>query len=304
MCQKRLDMHIAGQRVHQELYYTNRFLSEKEPQKCVTIIYDKMDHSKTSSPHFSHKSKHMDLFMKLPISMTGMIVYGHGDIRYAHYRLDIFPSDLNHTLGSITKLLRDLELPPMHSSRELFLASLFTALLVGSKMCTSSLPPQVAEQVPTKPLPLVLNLQLDNATRDNKNRFVFVFCSLLTYYGVFQEVYINFLIVGHRHDDNDAFFGRWSYKLRGTDYPTLPLLMKSFIDIESCLVIRHLIEEVPDFKKFVEGYLCTRCDALTGHTNAKQFKFYRNANCWLLIQYKLLCTNNKWLPKEGGGIWL
>ena len=22
------------------------------------------------------------------------------------------------------------------------------------------------------------------------------------------------------------------------------------------------------------------------------------------MQYKLLCTNNKWLPKEGGGIWL
>ena len=22
------------------------------------------------------------------------------------------------------------------------------------------------------------------------------------------------------------------------------------------------------------------------------------------MQYKLLCTNNEWLPKEGGGIWL
>ena len=53
-------MHIAGQRAHRELYYANRFLSEKEPEKCVTIIHDKMDHSKTSSPHFSHKSKHMD----------------------------------------------------------------------------------------------------------------------------------------------------------------------------------------------------------------------------------------------------
>ena len=38
VCQKRLDMHIAGQRVHRELYYANRFLSEKEPRKCVTIF--------------------------------------------------------------------------------------------------------------------------------------------------------------------------------------------------------------------------------------------------------------------------
>ena len=43
----------------------------------MTVIHDKMDHSKTSSPHFSHKSKHMDLFMKLPISVTRMIAYNH-----------------------------------------------------------------------------------------------------------------------------------------------------------------------------------------------------------------------------------
>ena len=223
----------------------------------MTIIHDKMDHSKTSSPHFSHKSKHMNSFMKLPISVTRMIAHGHGDVRYAHYGLDIFPTDSNHTKGSIAKLLRDLKLPPKHSSRELFsgsgLAPLFTALLVGDEMCTSSLPSQGAEHVAAKSLLPVLNLQLDNATRDNKNQFVFAFCSLLTYHGVFQEVYINFLIVGHSHNDIDALFGRWSYKLRGTNYPTLPLLMKSFMDTKSWLVIPHLIEEVPDFKKFVEG---------------------------------------------------
>ena len=162
--------------------------------------------------------------MKLPVSVSGMITHGHGDVRYAHYGLDIFPSDSNHSVGSIAKLLRDLELPPKHSSCELFLGSrtapLFTALLAGAEMCTSSLPPPVAEEILAQPLPHVLNLQLDNATGDNKNRFVFAFCSLLTYHGVFQEVtYINFLIVGHTHDDIDSLFGRWSYKLRGTDYP-------------------------------------------------------------------------------------
>ena len=120
VCQKRLDMHIASQRVHRELYYANRFLLEKEPEKYVTIIHDKIDQSKTSSLHFSHKSKHMDLFMKLPIYVAKMIVHGHGNVRYIRYGLDIFPSDSNHTMGSIAKLLRDLELPPKHSSCELF----------------------------------------------------------------------------------------------------------------------------------------------------------------------------------------
>ena len=233
-----------------------------------------------------------------------MIAHGHGDICYAHYGLDIFPTDLNHTVGSIAKLLKDLKLPSKHSLLELFsrsgLAPLLTAILAGAGMCTSSLPLQTAKQVPMKPLPLVLNLQLDNARGNNKNRFVFAFCSFLTYHGIFQEVYINFLIVDHTHDDIDALFNWWSYKLRGTDYPTLPLLMKSFMDTES----RHLIEKVLDFKKFVKGYLCTRCNALAGDTNAQQFKFYQNGNGWPLMQYKLLCTNNEWLPKEGGEIRL
>ena len=50
--------------------------------------------------------------MKLPISVMGMIAHGHGDVHYAHYGLDIFPMDSNHTMESIAKLLRDLELLP------------------------------------------------------------------------------------------------------------------------------------------------------------------------------------------------
>ena len=64
----------------------------------MTIIHDKMDHSKIFSSLFSHKSKHMDSFMKLPISVTGMIAHNYEDLFYAYYGLDIFPMDLNHTV--------------------------------------------------------------------------------------------------------------------------------------------------------------------------------------------------------------
>ena len=67
--------------------------------------------------------------------------------------------------------------------------------------------------------------------------------------------------------------------------------MKSFMDTESRLVIPHLIEEVPDFKKFVEVYLCTGWDALIRHTNAQQFKFYKHVNGWPMMQYK--CWNTR-----------
>ena len=53
-------------------------------------------------------------------------------------------------------------------------------------------------------LPPILNVQMDNATGDNKNRYVFYFWSLLVANRIFQEVYVNFMIVGHTHDDIDA----------------------------------------------------------------------------------------------------
>jgi hypothetical protein len=231
-----------------------------------------MDHSKTASPHFSHKNKAVDSFTKLPVTVTGMIAHGHRNCRYAHYGLDIYPSDSYHIVGSIAKLLRDLESPPKYSSRQLFVggwsAPLFEALLEGANMCKGSLPLLREALVVAVPLPPVLNLQLDNATGDNKNRYVFSFCSLLVHRGVFREVYINFLLVGHTHEDIDAMFGRWSWKLKASDYPTLPLLMKSFMDAEKQPIIPHLIEEVPNFKAFVEGYLCFGNDTLEGHTNA------------------------------------
>ena len=56
---------------------------------------------------------------------------------------------------------------------------------------------------------------------------------------------MNFLLVGHTHEDIDAMFGRWSCILRENDYPTLPMLIKSFMDVEPEPVIPQLIEEVP-----------------------------------------------------------
>ena len=99
-------------------------------------------------------------------------------------------------------------------------------------------------------------------------QFFFVLSFLSTYHGIFYEVYINFLIFDHMHNDFDLFFSRLRSKLRGIEYPILPLLMKSCMDIGSQSIILHLIEEVSDFKKFVESYLCIRHDAPEDHTSS------------------------------------
>jgi len=58
----------------------NRYIFEKFLEKMLCIIYDKMDYSKTTFPHFSHKTKATDSFIKLSIAITGMIAHGHGNV--------------------------------------------------------------------------------------------------------------------------------------------------------------------------------------------------------------------------------
>jgi hypothetical protein len=178
MWEVQLNVHLDSAMAHRELYYANCYRSQEMPDECVTIMHDKMDHSKTASPALSHKIKHVDGLTRLPISVTGMLAHGHGDVRYAHYGLDIYPHDVNYTVASFAKLLRDLEAPPIASTRQLFVGSgrtaLFRAVLHGAlETCVTALPPPTLNPVPAKPLPPILHIQMDNAVSDNKNRFVF-----------------------------------------------------------------------------------------------------------------------------------
>ena len=241
----------------------------------------------------------------LPSSSTfcAILAYSFCD-KYAHYELDMYPHDVNYIMGSIAKLLQDLELLPKSSSRHLFANSrsnpLYEALLHGVEVCQSFLPPLLEHPLPATPLSPILNVQIDNATCDNKNRFVFCFWSLLVSNMILQEVYVNFMIVGHTHDDIDALFKRWSMALKKESFPTILLLMKSFMDVKAVSTIPHLIKEVLDFKKFIEENIVVGrmlCLTIQRHNS---FKFYVNASGCPMMKYKLLYTDDKWLPRDGG----
>ena len=304
---KQLQTHLAQQEAARNSYRCMRSISILQPHKILSIIHDKMDHGKTASPCFASKNKDTDMFTKLPLSVTGMIAHGHGDERYAHYSLDLYPGDCNHTVGSFARLLRDLEAPPASSTRRLFHGAgrspLYRAVLHGSETCVDGLGAPPSDPVPAVPLPPILYVQLDNCWKDNKCRFVKAFWSMLVAKGIFREVYVSYLLVGHTHDDIDASFGRWSMDLRQNDYPTIPLLMKSYMKMEKVPTIPHMIEELPSWKAFVEPYLPSGNDTLFGHTKAQQFKFFVRDDEWPVMQYKILSSHEEWLPKEGIMMW-
>ena len=117
--QKRFDKHSFLQEACRHAYYRSRWLSKLHPSQLLSIMHDKMDHSKTACA-LARKTKALDGFMKLLVKVTRMFAHGHGDEKYAHYSLDVFPSDNNFIVGSIAKLLQNLEDPPAKSSRLLF----------------------------------------------------------------------------------------------------------------------------------------------------------------------------------------
>ena len=142
-------------------------------------MHHKMDHAKTASLVFSHKTKHLDGLTKLPLFVTSMLAHGHSNVRYVHYGLDLYSHDVDYTVGLFAKLLQDLELPSKSSSGALFQNSrstlLYEALLHGAEACVSSLPPPLEHPVSSTPLLPILNVQMDNATSDDMNKFVFCF---------------------------------------------------------------------------------------------------------------------------------
>ena len=109
--------------------------------------------------------------------------------------------------------------------------------------------------------------------------------------GIFKEVFVSSLMVGHTHDDIDASFGCWSMKLYEEDFSTIPLLMKSYMDLDNVLVIPHMIEKISNFKAFIKPYMLKGVNCLVGHTKAQQSRFYMRVDGVLAMQFKPLCTS-------------
>ena len=160
----------------------------------------------------------------------------------------------------------------------------------SSELCQYGAPPSPGR--PIILLPKKLFLQLDNSGKDNKNRYVMAFCSLLTARRVFKEVIVGFLIVGHTHEDIDAHFSYLSKLLKMKNTYVLADLMKAFIDSQKTTAfIPELVQEVADFKKFLHGYQHDGANKLIGLGEMHLFKFYVEEKGddmgWPVMRYKV-----------------
>jgi hypothetical protein len=93
-----------------------------------------------------------------------------------------------------------------------------------------------------------------------------MFISSLIAREVFEKIQLGFLTAMHTHEDIDGSFGHLSKKLKEQNNYAMVDLMKAFMFSQDRPFIPQLIQEMFDFKFWVNGYLNDGSDVLVSHT--------------------------------------
>ncbi|KAK3251756.1 hypothetical protein CYMTET_38921 [Cymbomonas tetramitiformis] len=104
------------------------------------------------------------------------------------------------------------------------------------------------------PMPEVLYVQLDNVST-NKSKLMLAYAAWLVHTDVFRKVKLNFLLVGHTHENIDQMFSRFSVRLRRKQAWTLDEMIEfaqaCFTDGVTC---EHT-EKIFDFSSWFDGHV-------------------------------------------------
>ena len=106
-----------------------------------------------------------------------------------------------------------------------------------------------------------------------------------------------FLIVGHTHEDIDAFFSKVSKRIHGSEIATFPSLMVEVWECESIHPISRLIIEVASYKSFVLPFI----KHIVGHSSLIAFRFSMINN--IPVYQVKENIQDPWTPYQGRSIW-
>ena len=196
-----LRAHLQHVKDEKSYYYSNRLRARQHPERILSIIIDGADQSKHHLPHFHEESHATSEAKRFKTHLYGVLAHGHG--AWAFTMPDHEQQGHNVTIQALYEVLSDI------------------------KKEYGVLPP-------------ILKLQLDNTTKQNKGQYLFGFLAMLVALGHFNEIEVNFLPVGHTHEDIDQFFSRISLRLRCVFVCLVACPVAQFIDKTRSMPIVHL----------------------------------------------------------------
>ena len=139
-------------------------------------------------------------------------------------------------------------------------------------------------------------VQLDN-TGSNKNATLIVACALLVALGVCKKIKVNYLEVGHTHEDIDALIGSVVVKLRKMDLPTFQSRIDAILEAlnEANASIKKVEEPIgiTDYSSVMDS----KFTYVSGIMPIKEFRIAANEEGIPIFLYKSNSTVDGWYPR-------
>ena len=110
--------------------------------------------------------------------------------------------------------------------------------------------------------------------------------------------------MGHTDEDIYAYFSHLSKTLKSQNTYVVADLMMSFMQSQDLDFMPNFVQDVADFKSFVQDYIRDGADRLVGLGEMHLFKFYIDEEGWPVMQCKELAVHVYWLPRDKPAICL
>jgi len=218
-------------------YYLVKQRAAHNPSIVCSLIIDGADQSAFGIPHFTFKTK-TEKGHAMKVRLVGVLDHGVVHSPSLFLLTEQFETGANHIVEVLHRVL-------------------------SKRKEKGKLPP-------------ILHVQMDNCSRENKNRFTLGYLEFLVMKGVFVEANASFLPVGHTHEDIDQMFSRTSTHLRVHDAVTLEdmahELRRSFTPNPSVSVIK----QVANFSGLLSSRKYVK-KSLPSFTQFRYFKFTRSS---------------------------
>lgn len=233
-----LRQHLNLVMEERKMYQNRAERAIRYPKKYTSIVIDGADQKGYGLPHFLDSSK-ADRGHKFKVKCVDCLEHRSSKKLWIYAMTEEFQTGANHIIEVIHRVL-------------------------------------MSRKAENGKLTEVLYVQVDNCSRENKNRYTLGFFELLVALGVFLEVEASFLPVGHTHTDIDQSFSVVSRLLDRSDAATMEELLSA---IDSCYLGKASalrLEKVANISGLCEETKCVvNARSLGGFMNFRYFRFTR-----------------------------
>ena len=216
-------------------YQMKRDIAMAHPDRYCSIILDGADQSAFGLPHFVTETKSVRGH-SMKVRLVGILEHCRINCLRLYTMTEEYKTGANHIIESIHRFL-------------------IAKLLVG-------------DIAPT------FYVQVDNCSRENKNRYAMSYLEFLVARNVFDVVEVSFLPVGHTHEDIDQAFSCTPCRLKVNNAITLHDLHHEFKQCyNESTTVGHM-KRVVNWSGMCEEQKCIR--GVTNFTHFRYFKFVRS----------------------------